>query len=163
MAKEWPVPDLHADDSFAEAARKLITTKSAEMWSYAPGTIAGEDIEQLHDMRVASRRLRAAVDICAPCYPRKAYARMRKAVAEVTDELGGVRDCDVLLDFLKAERKRVSAEERAGLDDLIALATARREELRPTLIAYLTGLEAEGFRARFERFIARSGDGPARE
>ena len=161
MAKR--ASELDPERTYRSAMRELIGERWGELWRAVPVALAGEDIEGVHDVRVASRRLRAAVDICAPCYPRKAYARMRKAVAEVTDELGGVRDCDVLLDFLKAERKRVSAEERAGLDDLIALATARREELRPTLIAYLTGLEAEGFRARFERFIARAGNGRARE
>jgi CHAD domain-containing protein len=154
VAKEWEVPDLSADEPFASAARKIIKTKSDEMWSYAPGTIADEDIEYLHSMRVSSRRLRAAVDICAPCFPRKAYARYRDVISELTGALGSVRDADVMLDFLKRERKQVRAEERAGLDDLIALVRTRREEMRPQMIAYLAELEAGAFRQRFERFLA---------
>ena len=125
MAKEWEIEGLSPDDEFREAARKIILTKSAELWHYAPGTIAGEDIEELHSMRVSSRRLRAAVDVCAPCFPRKSYARWQKRVSGLTEELGAVRDADVMLDFLRRERKQASQAERAGLDDLIEQVTAQ--------------------------------------
>lgn len=154
MAKEWEIENLSADDTFKEAAAKIILTKSAEMWHYAPGTIAGEDIEELHSMRVSSRRLRAAVDICAPCYPARGYARFQRTVNDLTGELGAVRDADVMLDFLRRERERVSPAERAGLDDLIAVVSAQREALRPHMIAYLAELEASGFRRQFEAFVA---------
>jgi CHAD domain-containing protein len=101
VAKEWEIPNLSGDESFKSAAAKIIKTKSDEMWSYAPGTIAGEDIEELHSMRVSSRRLRAAVDVCAPCFPTRSYRRYQRVVSELTGELGGVRDSDVMLDFLK--------------------------------------------------------------
>ena len=154
MAKEWEIKNLSPDDSFRAAARKIILTKSAELWNYAPGTIAGEDIEELHSMRVSSRRLRAAVDICAPCYPARTYRRYQRIVNELTGELGAVRDADVMLDFLRAERARVSPAEEAGLDDLIAIVTAQREALRPHMLAYLADQEAKGFRQEFEAFVA---------
>jgi CHAD domain-containing protein len=157
MAKEWTVTGLKPDLPFRAAARLIIKTKSDEMWSYAPGTIAGEDIEELHSMRVSSRRLRAAVDVCAPSYPRKEYARYQRSVSRLTDDLGGVRDADVMLDFLKGERKRATEAELPGIDDLIGQVRQQRERLRPVMIAALAELEANGFRERFDRFIA--GDG----
>lgn len=140
MAKERPDSGPRPDDTFRQAAVKIIRPRLAEMWQHLPGTIAGEDVEELHQMRVASRRLRAAVDICAPCFPPKRYAGFRQEVAEVTDALGGVRDCDVLLEFLTAERAGVGPEEEAGIDDMIALITARREALRPGMVAHLSAL-----------------------
>lgn len=154
MAKEWDIKGLSPDEPFRRAAAKIIKTKSDEMWSYAAGTIRGEDIEELHSMRVSSRRLRAAVDVCAPCYPRRPYRQVQQVVTELTGELGAVRDCDVMLDFLTAERERVTDAERAGLDDLIAQVRERRERLRPAMIEHLTALQAGDFRARFDRFIA---------
>jgi CHAD domain-containing protein len=153
MAKEWEIEGLSPDETFRQAAEKIILTKSAELWHYAPGTVAGEDIEELHSMRVASRRLRAAVDVCAPCYPPRRYARYRRQIAGLTEALGAVRDADVMLDFLRRERAQATAEELPGLDDLIAEVSARREALRPAMLAYLAELEAAGFRQRFERFI----------
>jgi CHAD domain-containing protein len=153
VAKEWEIEGLTPDESFREAAGKILRTKSAEMWHYAPGTIVGKDIEELHSMRVSSRRLRAAVDMCVPCYPPKEYARFQAIVSGLTNELGAVRDADVMLDFLERERKRVSKAERAGLNDLIAQVRARREALRPHMVAYLKGLMDEEFQKRFERFV----------
>jgi CHAD domain-containing protein len=154
MAKEWEIEGLTPDEPFREAAGKILRTKSAEMWHYAPGTIAGEDIEELHSMRVSSRRLRAAVDMCAPCYPKADYARFQRVVNDLTAELGAVRDADVMLDFLQSERKRVTPAERAGLDDLIERVRQQREALRPHMIAYLHGLIGEDFQRRFERFVS---------
>lgn len=154
MAKEWEVKDLTPDEPFRQAAAKIIKTKSDELWSYADGTIAGEDIEELHSMRVSSRRLRAAVDVCAPCYPARPYTRLRQVVSGLTEALGGVRDADVMLEFLRNERRKASEIELAGLDDLIALIEARREALRPAMIETLHRLQREGFRERFDQFIA---------
>ena len=39
-----------------------------------------DDPERVHDMRVATRRLRAAMEVFEPCFPRK---RFRKALREV--------------------------------------------------------------------------------
>jgi CHAD domain-containing protein len=153
VAKEWEIEGLSPDDTFRDAASKIILTKSAEMWHYAPGTIVGEDIEELHSMRVSSRRLRAAVDVCAPCFPRKAYGRLQKTVNGLTDALGAVRDADVMLDFLAGERADARPEERPGLDDLIAQIKAQRDAERPVMIQHLAELEAAGFRQRFESFV----------
>jgi CHAD domain-containing protein len=153
MAKEWDVEGLTPDESFHAAAAKIILTKSAEMWHYAPGTIAGEDIEELHSMRVSSRRLRAAVDACAPCFAGKTYARYQKVINGLTEELGAVRDADVMLENLAAERKRAAADERPGIDDLIAQVRAQREQARPAMLAHLAALEADDFRRQFEAFV----------
>ncbi|MCC6629398.1 MAG: CHAD domain-containing protein, partial [Chloroflexi bacterium] len=153
MAKEWEVEGLTPGESFHAAAAKIILTKSAEMWHYAPGTIAGDDIEELHSMRVSSRRLRAAVDACAPCFTGKTYARFQRVISGLTEELGAVRDADVMLEALAAERKRASADERPGIDDLIAQVRTRREQARPAMLAHLAALEADDFRRQFETFV----------
>ena len=62
MAKAWEVPGLAGDARFREAAGRVILTRWSEMMSYRDGTLLGEDIEELHSMRVSSRRLRAAMD-----------------------------------------------------------------------------------------------------
>lgn len=153
MAKEWEIEGLSPEKSFRAGAAKIITTKVAELWHSAPGTIAGEDIEELHAMRVSSRRLRAAVDVCAPCFSPKPYAHFQQVVSGLTEELGAVRDADVMLDFLRSERERATEDEAPGLDDLIAQVRAQREQLRPKMLAYLAELEATDFRGQFERFV----------
>ena len=62
MAKAWDVPGLRSGAGFRDAAGRVILTRWREMMSYRDGTLLGEDIEELHAMRVSSRRLRAAMD-----------------------------------------------------------------------------------------------------
>ena len=69
MAKAWDVPGLRGDARFSDAAGRIILTRWRETMSYRDGTLAGEDIEELHAMRVASRRLRAAMDAFAAAFP----------------------------------------------------------------------------------------------
>ena len=71
-----------------------------------PIALAGTDIEGVHDVRVASRRLRAAMDIAAPAFPGKWYKPLHRTAKEITGALGEVRDRDVLLEALRADRAR---------------------------------------------------------
>lgn len=48
---------------------QVIEERFDVMMQYRAGTIAGRDPEELHDMRVSSRRLRAAMDVAVVCFP----------------------------------------------------------------------------------------------
>lgn len=73
------------------------------------GVKAGEDSEHLHRMRVASRRLRAALRTFRSCMPRKKYRRIFSRTRTVTRSLGQARDADVQIAHLKKMRKRIAA------------------------------------------------------
>ncbi len=62
MAEAWRVEGIIPRKSLEECARRIITTRFQEMMSFKEGAIDGLDIEFVHDMRVSSRRLRAAMD-----------------------------------------------------------------------------------------------------
>ena len=73
------------------------------------GVRVAEDIEYIHRMRVASRRLRAALPLFRTCFPQKQYARWMKALAGITRALGDARDADVQIAFLIKYRKKSAA------------------------------------------------------
>ena len=56
-------PGLKIDDTMAEGARKTLYFHFRRMLYHEPGTRLGQDIEELHDMRVATRRMRAAIRV----------------------------------------------------------------------------------------------------
>jgi putative phosphoesterase len=64
------------------------------------GVRAGADIEAVHRMRVASRRLRAALALYVGCAGRREYRRWRREVRSITRALGEARDADVQIEFL---------------------------------------------------------------
>ena len=70
------------------------------------GVRVSEDIEYIHRMRVASRRLRAALPLFRPCFTAKQYGRWMGAIAGITRALGEARDADVQIAFLQKYNKK---------------------------------------------------------
>ncbi len=143
----------HAEMSYAQAMGRLIEERFDMMMSYRDGTLDGADPEDLHQMRVWSRRLRAAMDVSISCFPSR-YAFFHKRVKQLTDVLGEVRDDDVMIEALSSYRDGRPADERPAINDMIRDLRARREEARKGLIAFFNQLEQERFDVRFRGFIA---------
>lgn len=156
MARAWEVPGLGPNARFRNAAGRVVLTRWREMMSYGPGTLAGADIEELHAMRVSSRRLRAAMDAFAAAFPARSFQRHVKVVKEITDTLGAGRDLDVAIDGLTGLLDDMSPEERVGIEALIAEYRERRAGEAAHIAALLDRLDREGFGQRLERWVARA-------
>jgi CHAD domain-containing protein len=84
---------------------------------------ANEDVEHVHQLRVATRRARAALDIFHVCLPGKAHRKAKKHLRRIRRAAGEARDWDV---FLLGLPPRAAAPQRAGLDFLMGYAFAQR-------------------------------------
>lgn len=71
------------------------------------GVKQGTDIEYIHRMRVATRRIRAALHNFRICFSEKRYRKFNAETRNVTRALGQARDADVQIAFLKKTRKRL--------------------------------------------------------
>jgi len=65
------------------------------------GVKTGRDIEHVHRMRVASRRIRAALPLFSQCFPEKRFSIWTKEIQKITRALGEARDLDVQIAFLE--------------------------------------------------------------
>ncbi|MEW6582906.1 MAG: CHAD domain-containing protein [Actinomycetota bacterium] len=153
MARAWDVHGLRRDARFRDAAGRVILTRWREMMSFRDGTLRGEDIEELHAMRVSSRRLRAAMDAFAPAFPPKSFRRHLRVVKEVTDTLGDARDLDVSIEGLERLLPQMTPDERPGIEGLIERYREERRAEDAHIHALFARLEEEGFAAAFERWI----------
>ena len=140
-----------ADPPYREAILGLIGERWEAVWAAMPVAIEGTDPEGVHDVRVASRRLRAAMDVAGDAFPKPWFRRLHRAAKEITSALGEVRDRDVLLEHLMRERERARVAERPGLDLLIARIDAERSEARREMLAFLSALGARGIEAESRR------------
>ena len=131
---------------FADAALPVIEDRLKDVVDNEAGTREGADIERLHDMRVASRRLRAALEAFRDCFPAKEYRPVRTMASRLTRALGTVRDLDVLLAELRKLNGKASVEEQAGFHVLITALEAERNAARPLMIQTLDYLHVHGFR-----------------
>jgi CHAD domain-containing protein len=124
--------------------KSLIAERWEQVWEATPVAIEGTDPEGVHDVRVASRRLRAAMDVAADAFPQDWYPPLHKLAKKITRELGAVRDRDVLIDSLQADRASAPPEEWPGIDLVIARIERERVEARAEMEAFLRGLDASG-------------------
>ncbi len=89
---------------------------------------AKDPVEALHDFRVASRRLRAFIDVFEPVLDPEMSRRAKKPLKKITRAVRTVRDWDVQIDLLRGRLNRASTEiERIALEDLLAISAAKRK------------------------------------
>ncbi|HXZ24509.1 MAG TPA: CHAD domain-containing protein, partial [Methanomassiliicoccales archaeon] len=102
--------------------------------------LANADVECVHRMRVASRRMRAALVVFEGCFPRKRFRRWSKQMKLVTRALGAARDADVQIIYLKELRSRSNDEQMPGVAQLIEAKIALRGSLQKELEGALKSL-----------------------
>lgn len=155
MARAWDVPGLAGDAHFRQAAGRVILTRWREMMSYRDGTLLGEDIEELHSMRVSSRRLRAAMDAFEGAFPARSFRPLLRQVKEITDALGAARDLDVAIERLTGPVADLPPEERPGIDGLVARYREERAAEDPLISELFARLDEERFEDRLARYVAK--------
>ena len=160
MAKPKPIPDLTADVPYAEAAAKIVTVRGNELAEHAQGVLDTGDIERVHDMRVATRRLRAALEIFEPCFPAKPYGQALREVKRLADALGERRDRDVAIAALHSFNDQMAAPDRRGVASLIgSFAASRPRRTRSWLPG--DGGEPDGAAGELKDLVDRRREAPA--
>jgi CHAD domain-containing protein len=119
VARPKAIPELSAEDSYADAAAKIVSVRGEELAEHARGVLDTSDIERVHDMRVATRRLRAALEVFEPCFPSKPYMHVLREVKRLADVLGERRDRDVSIAALQSFNDQMPVSDRPGVSSLI--------------------------------------------
>jgi CHAD domain-containing protein len=135
------------------AARGLLAERGAEFFRCWEQTVASFDSEDIHDLRVASRRLREGLTLFAPCYTPERISRLRKSIRKITDILGDLRNIDEGLAFFRAEAIELGTEHGEELTDCIALYEKNREDSRKMLKRDLRRMNPKTLRKSFVRTI----------
>lgn len=157
--KEKKTPGVRADESMAEAGRKILRFHCKRMLANEAGTRKGDDIEALHHMRVATRRQRAAFRMVTPYFKRKGIQAFRDELRALAERLGDVRDLDVLIEAAEAYQSSLTHDARVALDPLLDEWRARREAARARLLSHLDGEEYRDFTKGYGEFLSATGAG----
>jgi CHAD domain-containing protein len=127
-----PTAAEHAIDHL----RSRIETQYAEILRHDPGTRLGDDPEDLHDLRVAVRRLRALLRASRELLVNDWSEPLRAELKWLGGELGPARDLDVMLEYLRGEATDLGGDELAFAEVLQRL-EAQRAGARERLLAAL--------------------------
>jgi CHAD domain-containing protein len=144
-AAEIPVDPL---ESYASAAARIVRVRAQELFDQAEDVLDTDDIERVHDMRVASRRLRAVLEVFAPCFPPGPFKSALRDVKALADALGARRDPDVHIAAMEQFAAVAAAPQRPGLEYLIAEQRALQADGNALLAAALQEAERTELRAR---------------
>jgi CHAD domain-containing protein len=118
--------DVDPFEPFARAAAHVVRTRAGELFAHEEGVLDTSDIERVHDMRVATRRLRAVLEIFAPCFPKGDFKTALRDVKALADALGERRDPDVHIEAMEAFGAAVQPVNRPGVQALVERLRARQ-------------------------------------
>jgi CHAD domain-containing protein len=152
---------LDGGDSIAEGARWVLRRFFDKLLAREDGVRKGDDDEDVHQMRVATRRLRASLQVVEPIYERKLVRRYRRGLGRIAESLGAVRDCDVFLMHVAGYCDTLPSDQRDGMQPLLDALTARHAKAREQLLADLERRGYRKFKHAFATFLTAPGVGLA--
>ncbi len=137
-----------AVESTEQLAKRIFVELHQTIISHEAGSLDG-DVEAIHDMRVAIRRLRVALSNFTVCLPKEDRKRLRLRLEHLADALGGVRDLDVMIAAMQPLLSTPSDGDRTAISNLIRRLRAKRRLRLRRLANYLRGEEFARFKREF--------------
>ena len=150
---------IQPTDSLADAGRKILGFHFARMLKHEAGTRLGADIEELHDMRVATRRMRAAFRVFRQGFLKKTIAPLLVGLKETGRALGPMRDLDVFMEKLRDYQQSLPEAEQAGLAPMLEIWQTKRDKARKEMLTYLDSKKYLKFKRNFLKFVKTKGMG----
>ncbi len=141
------------DETFAQSGARLLRERTKKLFEWRDDVLKHEDIEAVHKMRVASRRLRATLDAYEPCCEPKQFKKVYRTVQQVADMLGRARDTDVMLQGLQQRLTKATSEEQAGVAWLIERLNTYRQQTQDELSTLLQTLDEDALQRDILRCI----------
>ena len=141
-------------DSMAGVACRILSYQFSCMISHEKGTIKGEKIEELHEMRVAVRKMRAATKVFEPYLDSKQLEPYLKELRKTLGSLGEVRDLDVFREKAEEYLKTLPSRHDHDLDSLFAVLAGEQEKARKDMLDYLDSEKYQAFKREFSSVLA---------
>ncbi len=145
-------------DTFFQAGKRLIWERAQKLRNWQHEVLKNEDIEAVHKMRVASRRLRAALDayesICDP----KAFRKVYRSVKKTATILGEVRDTDVMVAHVQTRLAQMPEEAQPAINWLLDRLSNYRRQQQKQLASHLQNFDEHVFKRQLADCLAKEGE-----
>jgi len=145
--------ELDCEAPFGLAAAEVVKVRAEEVFVQSQSVLDLGDVERVHDMRVATRRLRAALEIFEPCFPGKRRRKALKRVKSLADALGVRRDLDVEIELLEGIAAEAAEADREPLARLLASLRAEQRQANDELAAFVTQKRLKKLHRRLEMLV----------
>jgi CHAD domain-containing protein len=132
------------DPSYQLLACQYLRKQLDALIKQVRGVRENKEIEPVHQARVASRRMRAALSMFADCFGAKQVNKWQKRIRKLTKGLGAARDLDVQIEFLDLCLARLDEKDkryRPGVERLLLRLRQDRDTVQPKVVKTLDALE----------------------
>jgi len=157
MAKALPLFAVNPEGSLAENAPLMLHLRLEELYHFAPYISDPANVEELHNMRIAAKRLRYTLEVFASCFSNGGYNAIYGPAKEIQERIGEIHDCDVRVPLIQDFLERHASgkpEIRLGLEELEATESSRRQKLYEDFLVFWKELNGADYRKRFLSFLA---------
>jgi CHAD domain-containing protein len=153
MDARFSIPGVGPATSLGQAAPIILAAKAAPLFRLEGAARSGADADAVHDMRVASRRLREAMRLLAPVYPPEVSSQWYRRIRKVTGALGPVRDSDVFIGAFAALLGELGEGGRMAVAFLMGQRMEQRQHELVHLDRELTHLDLRRAKKEFEKLV----------
>jgi CHAD domain-containing protein len=141
---EVPPVRLHPGSQAGDAVRAALAAGVTRLLRHDPGVRVGDDPEDVHQARVATRRLRSDMRTFRTLLDQERAGPLRDELKWAADLLGAARDADVLLERLRRDADHLPQRDAAAVAGLLRRLAAERDRARVRV--------REGFRT--DRYVS---------
>jgi CHAD domain-containing protein len=142
---------IQPDEPMAEAVRKVMYRQYQVMLANEAGCRSGKSIDAVHDMRVATRRLRVAFRLFGSYYKRGLVRDLEADLRKTGRTLGAARDLDVFNKTARQYLRSLPKQQRGDLDPLLASWKRQKQVAQRELVDYFDS-------PRYRRLVEKLGD-----
>ncbi len=133
-------------ESFVCYGQKQLTARVNTFLERRMPVLKNEDVEDVHKMRVASRRLRATLDAYQAIAKRKPFRKAYRQVKEAADLLGVARDADVMKLHLEEQLSQAPTDEQAGVQWFLNRLSLYREQRQHELVPFFRDFDEQALK-----------------
>jgi CHAD domain-containing protein len=152
-AKDGRDPVLRPDLGVVEAARRLLWIQFKTILANVDGAVAGETSEPVHDVRVAMRRMRTLLRVFRNHLPEVPRQEIEDMLAEISEELGPVRDYDEWVNLLESAPIRAETKSSRLFPAYLRHHQQQRQLVRATVRRCLRGPHFASQRLKVNRLL----------
>lgn len=112
---KWEIEKLKYSKQLKRSADIILKTRIEGLLKFIEKYLKNSSIENLHDVRIAIRRIRYSMELFIICYNRKIFTKFYNKIQKLQDASGTVRDVDISIENISL----IVKEENILIDSLI--------------------------------------------
>lgn len=146
MKHKWEIGRLKDSKQLKKSANIILTNRIENLLNYADKYFKDLSIENLHDVRIALRRVRYSMELFLVCFEKKYFLKFYNLIQKLQDGSGNVRDVDITLEKMNIllDENKIEIDSRI-IEKAIEKKVSLEENFRNDLLNFVTSKSLKDF------------------